>query len=110
MCALEPEQESHSPLALIAYNPKDPDASDDITDVATLMINLPWRAVYGLSYTDVLQLPFDEWRELYMLLIKHEETKAPAPVVQAITHLTERLTQLFCVAFNLKRKEETPSG
>lgn len=111
MCALDPESESNpGVLSIIAYTPKDPDATDDVTDVATLMINLPWRQVYGLTYNEVLQLPFDEWCELYRLLSKHEETKPQSPIVNAITLLTERLTQLMCVAFNLKRNEETSSG
>lgn len=110
MCALDAEPDTTSALSIIAYTPKNPDATDDITDIATLMINLPWMKVYGLSYGEVLCLPFDEWRELYTLLVKHVETRPSSPVVQAINHLTERLTHLMCVAFNLKRKEETPSG
>lgn len=76
-------------------------------DLALSMHYLPWKEVYGLSYTEVRDLPFDEWCDLVKVLRDRIQVKKKDPVIGSIEALTERITQLFCVAFNVKRKEES---
>lgn len=54
-----------SPLGSIAA--KDDGVFDDVADA---MIFYPWTEVYGLSYIETWQLPYDRWVYLYNTIRK----------------------------------------
>lgn len=105
-CNIDTESTSTSPLKSLLPNSRISERTD--TDrIAQSFILLKWNDRYGLSFNEVKNLPFDEWYSLLKELEAYYEQKREDPIISAINVLTERITQLFCVAFNLKKKETT---
>ena len=75
-------------LGAIAYSPVNEHPSL-ASRISTSMENLPWFDVYGLSYTDVLALPFDRWWEMSDRLKAYAEKNGASANEQQVTVLRE---------------------
>ena len=62
-----------SPFELLAIDPTVVESDNRyVRDIADSMITLPWHKVYGLSYHDLMKLPFDEYLILKQKLEEDE--------------------------------------
>lgn len=66
-------------------------------DVVEGMLNLPWLKVYGLNVTQIMELPYDEWRDMHARLSKYETDRPPSPseqVVKMVGEVVNKIDQL----------------
>lgn len=105
-CHLDSDHDSTSPLKSLLPNKTKTSKVSDTDRIAQSFLHLKWNEHYGMSFNDVKHLPFDEWYSLLKELEAYYEQKHDNPIITAIDRLTERITQLMCVAFNLSVQEK----
>lgn len=71
-----PDANLEDPLTSIMYVPPKVQTNRFYRDIAYSMIDLPWVEKYGLTYKDLVEMPFSEYNTLKDILIESRQQQS----------------------------------